>query len=131
MGWFLNEGNLFTSDQLSNESLFLILDIVLEGHKVQIPWTIPNTILLNVFLVIFLLASSVATISICCCELKNVWVSYRYWTINWIRFNFGDFVKQFLQIFQTDLGRVIIVYVRIIWFFYLCSIPCQNDFSIL
>jgi len=30
-----------------------------------------------IFLVIFLLASSVATIAICCLELKAVWVSYR------------------------------------------------------
>ena len=30
-----------------------------------------------VFLVIFLLTSSVATVAICCLELKAVWISYK------------------------------------------------------
>ena len=30
-----------------------------------------------IFLVIFLLTSSVATVAICCLELKAVWISYK------------------------------------------------------
>ena len=33
-------------------------------------------------LVVFLLTSSVATLAICCLELKAVWISYRYPVIN-------------------------------------------------
>ena len=32
---------------------------------------------MKVFLVVFLLTSSVATVAICCLELKAVWISYR------------------------------------------------------